>query len=122
MRQASKDYFVDRMPLLAPDQGVEISENDLDSSDSGRDESGIMHRIVVRESVKTWSFKYAVLSAEDYQYIKDLFVGKASFVFSYRQPDGTLQDVEAYCSKRSVAQFDNATGFYKNMKFNIIEC
>ncbi len=41
-------YKVDGRALLAPDEGVEISLSDLDSSDSGRDESGVMHRFVVR--------------------------------------------------------------------------
>lgn len=122
LRVESEDFFVDGSSMLSPDRGVEVSENDLDSSDTGRDESGIMHRIVVRESVKSWAFTYALLTVEDYQYIKNLFVGKPEFIFTYRDMDGELKKCPAYCSKRSFAQYDCATGLYKNLKFNIIEC
>lgn len=122
LRVECEEYFVDGVPLLSPDHGVEISENDLDASDSGRDECGIMHRIVVREGVKTWGFAYAILTDEDYHYIKTLFEGKPEFDFSYRDIDGEIKQCRAYCSKRNAAQHNRATGLYKNLKFNIIEC
>lgn len=122
LRVESEEYFIDGKPLLSPEQCVEISENDLDDADTARDESGIMHRIVVRECVKTWTFSYALLSYEDYLYIKELFAGKPEFAFSYRDLDGSQKTCRAYCSKRSVTQFNKATGLYKNLKFNIIEC
>ena len=37
--------------MLAPDEGVEMSFEDLDSADAGRDEAGYMHRSVVRYKV-----------------------------------------------------------------------
>ena len=116
------EYFVDSKPLLAPDMNVNITENDLDASDSGRDEAGYMHRIVIRSGVKTWEFVYSVLDAEDYEYIHSLFNGKAHFVFSYRNSDGSISTTNAYSSKRSITLRNHATGEYKNLKFNIIEC
>ena len=121
-RSYSDEFYIDGIPLLAPDRDVEISENDLDSSDSGRDESGVMHRIVIREGVRTWAFNYAILTAADYSYIKELFRGKPSFAFRVKEADGSITDTTAYCSKRSIVLRDKATGGYKNLKFNIIEC
>ena len=121
-RKFTEEYLIDGMPLLAPDMNVTITENDLDSSASGRDQSGFLHRIVLRYGVKTWEFVYTILSADDYAYIQSLFSGKANFNFSYRSPDGTVCHTTAYSSKRSITLRDYATGEYKNLKFNIIEC
>ena len=114
-------YKVDGVPLLTPYEGVEISLSDLDASDSGRDESGVMHRIVVREKVRTFGFSYAVLDAEDYAYLLGLFSGKSTFTFSYSE-NGATKSCVAYCSKVSGALHNQRTGLYKNLKFNIIEC
>ena len=77
MRQKVNFYQVDGIPMLAPDAEPEFSFADLDASDSGRDESGVMHRIMVREKVGTWSFSYAHLSDEELAYLRNLFAGKA---------------------------------------------
>ena len=42
-------FQIDGKSLYAPDCDIEPSYSDLDSSDSGRDEAGFMHREVVRE-------------------------------------------------------------------------
>lgn len=122
MRSLYNDFLVDNTPMLDPDEGIEISFSDLDSEDSGRDESGFMHRTVVREKVKTWSFSYAILTAEDYAYIKALFAGKATFQVSYTDETGNACNTTAYCSKSSITVHNPRTGVYKNLKFNIIEC
>ena len=121
-RKFCYEYLIDGKPLLAPDMNVNITENDIDSPASGRDEGGYMHRIIIRSAVKKWEFVYAVLDAKDYTYIQSLFKGKASFIFEYRNPDGSVSSTHAYSSKRSITLRDYATGEYKNLKFNIIEC
>lgn len=121
-REYCHEYLVDDSPLLAPDMNVNITENDLDSEASGRDEMGNMHRIILRSGVKTWEFVYTVLDAEDYLYLQSLFKGKAEFNFTYRNPDGSVSVTKAYSSKRSITLRNYATGEYKNLKFNIIEC
>lgn len=120
-REFCYEYIIDGKPLLAPDMNVNITENDLDG-ESGRDEGGFMHRYVIRTGIKTWEFVYSVLDAEDYAYIQSLFKGKATFIFEYRNPDGSVSSTHAYTSKRSITLRDYATGGYKNLKFNIIEC
>ena len=114
-------YKVDGRALLAPDEGVEISLSDLDSSDSGRDESGVMHRFVVWEKVRTFGFGYVLLDAAYYAYLMGLFSGKSTFTFSFPE-NGSLKTCTAYFSTASVVLHNSRTGSYKNLKFNIIEC
>lgn len=122
LREFSIGYYVDGKPLLDPDLNVEITKNDLDSAETGRDESGVMHRIVLREGVRTWGFTYAILSAAEYAYMESLFKGKTTFEFAFVSEKGELCTTRAYCSKRNITLRDYRTGVYKNLKFNIIEC
>ena len=117
-----EDYQIDGKPMLVPDADVSLSLADLDSSDSGRDESGVMHRIVVRHRVGTWGFNYSKLTAEEYKYMRSLFEGKSDFAFSYRDLDGYLVETRAYCSNDSITYHNARLGLYQNLKFNIIEC
>ena len=41
-------FLLDGKPIVAPDEDVEMSFEDLDAAQSGRDESGFMHRIRAR--------------------------------------------------------------------------
>lgn len=124
MRQKVDFYQVDGQPMPAPDEEPEFSFADLDASDSGRDESGVMHRIVVREKVGTWSFSYAHLSDEDLAYLRNLFAGKAQFTFTH-PVFGSSNDTEsctAYMSQYSAVWKNQRTGQWRNFKFNIIQC
>mgnify|MGYP007112557199 CR=1 FL=1 len=51
-------FKIDGKPMFAPDGDMGFSFEDLDGADSGRDEAGVMHRVIVRHSVGTWSFTY----------------------------------------------------------------
>lgn len=118
-------YFrVDGKPLPLPDVGLVVSYTDIDADSSGRDEAAVMHRIVERESVRTWGpFAYKLLDEEDMQYIRELFAGKAQFEFTYGvAKNGKLLTATAYRSKYSAIQQDVTSGLYKDLKFNIIEC
>ena len=117
-----EEYQIDGKPMLVPDADVEISCADLDDADSGRDESGYMHRIVVRQRVATWGFHYSNLTAEEYKYMRSLFAGKPDFTFAYRDPDGYLVETRAYCSNDSITYHNARLGLYQNLKFSIIEC
>lgn len=122
MRTFDYNSQIDGKPMLMPDEGVEISRSDLDSEDSGRDESGVLHRQMVREKVTTWGYSYAILTREEYRYMQSLFKGKAAFVFTYLDDDGQVQKTNAYCAKNSITLHNAKTGIYKKLKFNIIEC
>ena len=71
---------VDGRPMPAPDAEADFSFTDLDASDSGRTEDGVMHRIVVREKVGAWGFAYSHLTDEELAYLKGLFAGKVSTI------------------------------------------
>lgn len=124
MRQKVDFYQVDGQPMPAPDEEPEFSFADLDASDSGRDESGVMHRIVVREKVGTWSFSYAHLSDEDLAYLRNLFAGKAQFTFTHPVfgSSTATESCTAYMSQYSAVWKNQRTGQWRNFKFNIIQC
>ncbi|HIZ49163.1 hypothetical protein [uncultured Subdoligranulum sp.] len=117
-------FQIDGQPLYAPDAGVEPSYADLDSSDSGRDECGVMHREVVREKVATWPFAYAALTDAEYSYLIGLLAGKATFAFTHPKAGSSTETVTTacYCSNYSIAWRSARDGRWRNLKFNIIEC
>lgn len=117
-------FQIDGQPLYAPDAGVEPSYADLDSSDSGRDASGVMHREVVREKVATWPFSYAVLTDKEYAYLVGLFAGKATFAFTHPKAGSSTETetTTCYCSNYSIAWRSARDGTWRNLKFNIIQC
>ena len=78
-------FQIDGKSLYAPDCDIEPSYSDLDSSDSGRDEAGYMHREVVREKVATWPIAYSCLTDDEYKYTIGLFAGKSTFQFKGRK-------------------------------------
>ena len=122
MRKLDDEYLVEGLALPVPDAGVELSFADLDSEEAGRDESGFMHRSVLRQGVRTWGFSYGALTEQEYRYIMGLFAGKGVFTFRFRDQTGALTETAAYCAKCSLVLHNRRTGLYKNLKFNIIEC
>ena len=123
MRKKTEVFTVNGLPMLVPDEEVSVSFEDLDASDSGRDESGVMHRIVVRHKVASWGFTYSHLTEEERQYMESLFPETATFSFGH--PARTGSDVEVsicYRSKYGIVCKNAATGLWSNYSFNIIEC
>jgi hypothetical protein len=120
--QLTELYQIDGKPLLAPVAGVEMSFQDLDDAQSGRDESGYMHRIVVRHKVGVWNFVYSHLTRDEYIYLLSILPTGGSFTFTYCAPDGSMHRTDAYLSGYGVVWQDARTGQYRNMKFSIIEC
>lgn len=124
MRKKTDLFLIDGQPMLAPDENVEISMEDIDAADSGRDESGVMHRFMVRQGVGKWTFSYAYLTGEEYAYMESLFAGKGSFRFAY--PDctdgGQAKVITAYRSKHGILWQSAVTGQFRNYSFSIIGC
>ena len=117
-------YQVNGVPLLAPDNEVGDSYEDIDAPDTGRDETGRMHRNVVLYKVGKWSFEYGLMTKEDYMYNESVFPEAGTFMFT--RPSRTNPDVsvttECYRSKYSISYFSPRRGRWRNYKFNIIEC
>ncbi len=122
MRKHYQDILIDGQPILVPDADAAVSFEDLDSSESGRDEGGYMHRVVLRTDMKKITLSYASITRKDYIYMESLFRGKTDFKVDCRNFDGGLLSFRAYRSKHSITVFNARTGAYRNYSFNIIEC
>lgn len=117
-------FKINGKPMFAPDADVDFSYEDLDDADSGRDESGYMHRIVVRYKVMSGSFVFSHISEADMQYMESLFPAAPDFDFTRpsRLDSGVPVTTRCYRSKYGISWHDARTGLWRNYKFNIIEC
>ena len=124
MREKTNLFQVNGMPLLVPDAQVGMSYEDIDSSDSGRDESGVMHRIPVRYKVGAWNFSYSHLTEEEKQYMEGLFPMEATFLFTHPDRVDALVAVttSAYRSKYAISWKNARTGLWSNYGFTVISC
>ena len=116
------DLLIDGKPVLVPDQDMVLDYTDLDSPETGRDDAGIMHRIVLRQNVRKFQLSYSALTREEYRYLESLFAGKAEFTVTYRDHDGEESQFRAYRSGHSITVRNARTGLYKNYKLTLIEC
>ena len=117
-------FKIDGRPMFAPDGDMGFSFEDLDGADSGRDEAGVMHRVIVRHGVGTWSFTYSNITDEELAYMESLFAGKAEFTFTHPRlgNSGVTVETKAYRSKFGLSYKNAITKTWRNYKFNIIEC
>ncbi len=116
-------YQINGKPMPVPDEGVEMSFEDLDSAQSGRDEAGFMHRIVVRSKVGVWNFTYSWLDAETYRYLLSILPEEGVFTFTHPTPDDRgSASTTAYLSRYGISWHNARTNTYRNLKFSIIEC
>ena len=124
MRKTTELFKINGKPMLTPDEEVGISYEDLDDGDSGRDESGVMHRIPVRYKVGVWSFSYAHLTEEERRYMESLFPDAAAFTFTHpdRLDSSKQTSCTAYRSKYSISWKNARTGLWSNYGFQIIQC
>lgn len=124
MRAKTDLFKINGQPMLVPDEEVAVNYEDLDSSDSGRDESGFMHRTVVRFKVGSWKFEYSHLTEEEKQYMENLFPNEATFQFTHpsRVNASTAETTECYRSKFGISWKNAKTGLWSGYSFSIIEC
>ena len=122
MRAFSNQFFVNGRPLLVPDAQVKLSFSDLDDGSSGRDESGLMHRFVVRYKVPTWEFTYSYLTEAERRYMDSLFPQAPTFTFSHPGTQGGMEDTLCYRSQYSVSWQNARTGLRSGYGFTVIAC
>lgn len=117
-------FQIDGLPMYAPDEGVGISWQDIDGADSGRDQAGNMHRVVVQYDVGTWKFQYFAVTEAEMAYMRSLFQGKADFQFTHPDPCDKEKSVtvRAYRAKHEISWKNVSTGAFRNYSFSIIEC
>lgn len=121
MREFYEYFKIDKKPILAPDQDMGFSKQDLDADGSGRDELGYMHRIMLRERVGTWNLSYSTLSEYEYEYMNGLFEGKPEFDLYVRIGSKEIK-TRGYCSSVKASLHNAIKGIYKRVSFSIIEC
>ena len=124
MRAKTERFTINGAPMLAPDASVSVNYEDLDASDSGRDESGYMHRIMVRSKVGSWKFEYAHLTEEEKQYMENLFPDTATFQFGHpsRLDADVMEVTTCYRSKYGINWKNARTGLWNGYSFSIIAC
>lgn len=124
MRPYSEHFFINGKPMLVPDEDISPSYEDLDDSNTGRDESGVMHRIVVRYKVESWPFTYAFLTEDEKKYMESLFPDAPYFQFTHpdRRDVATSVTTQCYRSKYSISWKNARSGLWQNYSFSIIEC
>ncbi len=122
MRTTTRLFLIDDMRMLAPDSNMEIFTEDI-LADSGRDESGFLHRVVARQGVPKWTFVYGDISQEEYAQMENLFAGKDTFVFTYPAADGKqLLQTQAYRVSHRVQLEDTAKGILHDYVVEIAAC
>lgn len=123
MRDLWDKFKVNGKPIFTPDADIEMLFSDLDSSDSGRDEGGVMHRIVIRYKVGKWTICYSTITEEEKQYMESLFPDAEDFTFEH--PDriyfSKQVSCQAYRSSYPITWNNAVTGLWKNYKLVIVE-
>lgn len=124
MRPTTDLFLINGSPMLIPDEEVGFNYEDLDDSSSGRDENGVMHRIVARYKVGSWSFSYDHMTEEEKNYMEGLFGETPTFQFTHpsRLNSSVLETTTCYRSKYSLDWRNARTGLWSGYGFNIIEC
>lgn len=119
-RSYVNDWKVDDSPFLSPDEDIEVKCRNIYSEDSGTDESGVQHLVLLRANVHTWIFSYSTMTTEEYQYMMGILRGKDVFTFTYPEDD-EVKTCSAYWQELSSAYRSKVTGMYTNVSFQISE-
>ena len=124
MRNTTDLFLIDGKPMLAPDEKVSVSYEDLDDNSSGRDEAGFMHRQVLRYKIPVWSFSYQHLTEEEKQYMEGLFADGPTFQFTCpSRLDAAVPEVHTcYRSKYAISWYNAQKDLWSGYGFHIIEC
>ena len=124
MRNTTQLFLINGKPMLAPDEKMQVSYEDLDDSTSGRDEMGFMHRNVLRYKVPVWQFSYSHLTEEERQYMESLFPDGPTFSFTFpSRQDASQPEVRTcYRSKYGISWKSASTGLWMGYSFQIMAC
>lgn len=124
MRAKTELFQINGLPMLAPDEEVAVSYEDLDDYDSGRDEAGFMRRSVVRYKVGSWKFSYSHLTEEEKQYMESIFPDAPSFQFRHpsRKNAEVSEVTRCYRSNYGIFWKNAVTGLWSGYGFTVIEC
>lgn len=124
MRKTTELFLINGKPILVPDADVTMNFEDLDGYNAGRDQSGYMRRVMVRNKVGSWNFSYFHLTEEEKNYMEGLFGNGATFRFTHpsRTDSSVMEETVCYRSKYSITWKNARTGLWGNYSFTVIAC
>lgn len=117
-------FKVNGICLPTPDRDVTMQWEDLDAPESGRDESGYMHRTLLRSKIRSWHFTYSVLTQDEFAALQSILNGPKTFTFTFPDPADPKKtlSVQAYLNQYGISWYNAKIGLYRNLKFRIVEC
>lgn len=118
---------IDGKPLPEPTESADIQFTDIESSDSGSDETGVYHREVLRYGVLTASLEYSYLDNADCAYLLGLLQNKTTFQFTCPVASDSTDVTQTitrtcYCSNYGAALQRLKAGVWRDMTLEIKEC
>lgn len=121
MNKLNSNYLIGETPIYEPHlQMNETVESMLDSN-SGATDDGVMHVRWVRTAVHKYSLQYNIMTAAEYDYMKNLLLGK-TFTFKFPYLD-TQKEINGYCTSYGgvLSRIDENGGIYTAVQFEISE-
>lgn len=114
---ALTEYYIDGVPLPLPSGGVKLRRSDLESGESGLDESGFYHKDVLRQGLGRWELSYRDLTPGAYAGLLALLPKQSTFLFSHGEQTTQccMEDVTAKC-RRSLQ------GDVYDLQLTVAEC
>lgn len=118
---------IDGKPLPEPTETADIQFTDIESSDSGSDETGVYHREVLRFGVLTCTLTYNYLDNADCSYLLGLLQNKTTFQFTCPVASDSTDVAQTitrtcYCSNYGAALQRLKAGVWRDMTLEIKEC
>lgn len=118
---------IDGQPMPEPTETAQIEFADIESDDSGADESGVYHREVLRFGVLACTLTYGYLDNADCAYLLSLLQNKTTFSFtcpvSSMDTDVTQTITRTcYCANYGAALQRLQAGVWRDMELKIQEC
>nr|DAG08950.1 MAG TPA: hypothetical protein [Caudoviricetes sp.] len=118
---------IDGNTLPEPTEAAEIKFTDVESEDSGKDETGVYHREILRFGVLSCTLTYSHLSNEECAYLFRLLENKSTFRFTCpissdsRNVEQTVTRT-CYCTDHGAALQRLKAGVWRDAKLQIQEC
>lgn len=118
---------IDGKQLPEPTETADIQFADIESSDSGFDETGVYHREVLRFGVLTCTLTYGYLDNADCAYLLGLLQSKNTFQFTCPTPSDAADVTQTttrtcYCANYGAALQRLKAGVWRDMALEIKEC
>lgn len=116
-------YQIDGAPIVAPNAGVKLGLTDIEAPETGRDESGFLHRTVLRTGIATWQLCYERLTRQAYEYMQSILPRTGSFAFTHPACQSAGSTLSRCClaGAESVCK-TTAAGICWDLKITVKQC